>query len=117
MTKLSQWIAAVATTWFTWLVYISNTQQGTEAQADLVVWLVHIYLLVSVGSLWLEDYFLAQLQPKNHWLEAITDCNLLAQGFLLVVTFHWWLFLVRVGAEWLVRKNCQYAHERIYGRP
>ena len=104
MSKFSQWISVAVSSWYTWLIYISNTPLGSEAQSDLVAWISHLALLVAVSMFWMERDFLAQLKPKGHMIKACGDVNILAQIFLLVVTGHWWLAAVRAAAEIIARK-------------
>ncbi len=113
MNRMSQWIAVAISTWFTWLIYISNTLNGTEAQADLVTWICYIFLLVSIISFRIEDELLVQFRPKTHWLKAGADINILAQVVLLIVTGHWWLAFVRGISEFIVRGKCNLAHYRL----
>jgi len=103
MSKFSQWIAVAFSSWYTWLIYAANTPAGTEAQADLVSWIAHLFLLVALSMFSLKDSFLVHLSPKNHVLKAGGDINILLQVFLLVVTNHWWLAFVRAAAEILAK--------------
>lgn len=113
MNRMSQWLAVAFSTWFTWLCYVTGTHQGTEAQADLVPWIVWIFFLVALNSLRMDNEFLVQLRPKSHLLKAGADINILAQVFFLVVTGHWFLGLLRGASEVIVRGKCNYAHTEI----
>ncbi len=113
MNKMTQWMAVAFSTWFTWLIYISQTHHGTEAQADMVPWIVWILFAVSLNSFRMDDFFLVQLRPKSHWLKAGADINILAQVFLLVVTGHWLLAAARGVSEVIARGNCNAAHQRL----
>lgn len=113
MNRMSQWMAVAFSTWFTWLIYITGTHHASQAQVDLVPWIVWILFLVSLNSFRMDDYFLAQLRPKSHWLKAGADINILAQVFLLVVTGHWLLGAVRAASEIIARGNCNSAHQRL----
>lgn len=110
---MSQWLAVAFSTWFTWIIYLSEVPQGTEVHEDLVVWITWFLLLVSLTSFYMDDLFLAQLKPKSHWLKAGADINILAQIFLLVVTGHWQLGAVRALSEIIARGNSNAAHHRI----
>lgn len=116
MSKMSQWTAVAFSTWFTWLIYVSNTPAGTEAQADMVPWIVWILFLVALFSLRMDNEALIKFRPKTHWLKAGADINILAQGFLLLVTGHWLLALVRISAEVIIRGKCNYAHSEMVWR-
>jgi hypothetical protein len=100
---MSQWLAIAFSTWYTWLIYISNTLTGTEAQADLVLWITWGLFAISLNSVRMDEEFLVQLKHKSHWIKAGADINILAQVFLLVVTGHWVLAVVRGFAESLIR--------------
>ena len=113
MSRMSQWLAVALSTWFTWLCYVTGTLQGTEAQADLVPWIVWILFLVALNSLRMDNEFLVQLRPKSHWLKAGADINILAQIFLLVASGHWFLGFLRGIAEVIARGKCNYAHSEI----
>ncbi len=113
MSRMSQWIAVAFSTWFTWLCYITGTLQATQGQVDLVPWIVWILFLVSLNSLRMDNEFLVQIRPKSHLLKAGADINILAQVFLLVVSGHWFLALLRGSAEVIVRGKCNYAHTEI----
>ena len=113
MNKMSQWTAVAFSTWFTWLIYISGTNQGTEAQADMVPWIVWVLFVIALNSLRMDNEFLIQLGPKTHWIKAGADINILAQVLLLVVTGHWFLALVRAASEILIRGKCNYAHSEM----
>ena len=110
MSKMSQWIAVAFATWFTWLIYTSNTLAGTEAQADLVIWITWGLFGISLVSLLMENRLIIQFGPKTHLLKAGADINVLAQVFLLVVTGHWFLAWVRATSEILIRGKFNYAH-------
>lgn len=116
MNKMSQWTAVAFSTWFTWLIYISGTNQGTEAQADMVPWIVWVLFVIALNSLRMDNEFLIQLGPKTHWIKAGADINILAQVLLLVVTGHWFLALVRATSEILIRGKCNYAHSEMVWR-
>lgn len=116
MNKMSQWTAVAFSTWFTWLIYISGTHQGTEAQADMVPWIVWVLFVIALNSLRMTNEFLIQLGPKTHWIKAGADINILAQVLLLVVTGHWFLALVRAASEILIRGKCNYAHSEMVWR-
>lgn len=116
MSKMSQWMAVAFSTWFTWLIYRSNTLAGTEAQADMVPWIVWILFLIALISLRMDNEFLIKLRPKTHWIKACADTNILAQGLLLTVTGHWLLLLVRVSAEIIIRGKVNYAHSEMVWR-
>lgn len=116
MSKMSQWIAVAFSTWFTWLIYTSNTLAGTEAQADLVTWITWGLFAVSLSSMRMADEFLIQLGPKTHLIKAGADINILAQVLLLAVTGHWFLALVRAASEILIRGKCNYAHSEMVWR-
>ncbi len=103
MNRMSQWLAIAFSTWYTWLIYISNTLTGTEAQADLVLWITWGLFAISLNSVRMDEEFLVQLKHKSHWIKAGADINILAQVFLLVVTGHWVLAVVRGFAESLIR--------------
>lgn len=103
MNRMSQWLAIAFSTWYTWLIYTSNTLAGTEAQVDLVAWITWGLFAISLSSLRMEDEFLVQIQHKSHWIKAGADLNIVSQVFLLVVTGHWLLALVRGLAETLIR--------------
>jgi len=111
---MSQWMAVAFSTWFTWLCYVTGTLQATQSQIDLVPWIVWILFLVGLNSLRMSNEFLVQLRPKSHLLKAGADLNILAQIFLLVVTGHWFLGLLRGASEVLVRGKCNYAHAEIF---
>ncbi len=113
MSKMAQWIAVVFSTWFTWLCYVTGTLKGTEAQADLVPWIVWILFLVALSSLRMDNETLVQFRPKSHWLKAGADINILAQIFLLVASGHWFLGFLRGIAEVIARGKCNYAHSEI----
>jgi len=113
MSKMSQWLAVAFSTWFTWLIYTSGTPFGTEAQNDLVHWIVYGLFLLSFYSFRMDDFTLAQFRPKSHWLKAGADINILAQIFLLVVTDHWLLGLARGLSEVIARGNCNAAFHRV----
>jgi len=116
MSKMSQWMAVGFSTWFTWLIYVSNTPAGTEAQADMVPWIVWILFLIALLSLCMDNESLIKLGPKTHWLKAGADINTLAQVFLLTVTGHWLLALVRAFSEIIIRGKCNYAHSEMVWR-
>ncbi len=116
MSKMSQWMAVAFSTWFTWLIYVSGTYYGTEAQADMVPWIVWILFLVALNSLRMDNEFLIKLRPKTHWLKAGADINILAQVLLLTVTGHWLLALVRAFSEVIIRGKCNYAHSEMVWR-
>lgn len=103
MNRMSQWLAIAFSTWYTWLIYTSNTLTGTEAQADLVLWITWGLFAISLNSVRMDEEFLVQLKHKSHWIKAGADINILAQVFLLVVTGHWVLAVVRGFAETLIR--------------
>ncbi len=113
MSKMSQWIAVGFSTWFTWLIYTSNTLAGTEAQADLVTWITWGLFAISLISIRMDNELLVQLGPKTHMIKAGADINILAQVFLLLVTGHWLLALVRAASEILIRGKCNYAHSEL----
>lgn len=110
MNRMSQWLAVAFSTWFTWLIYTSNTLAGTEAQVDLVIWITWGLCAISVLSLLIKNEAMVQFGPKTHMLKAGADINILAQIFLLVVTGHWLLAWVRATSEILVRGKYNYAH-------
>jgi uncharacterized YccA/Bax inhibitor family protein len=110
MSKMSQWIAVAFSTWFTWLIYTSNTLATTEAKVDLVIWITWGLCAISLYSLTIVNEIMAQFGPKTHWIKAGADINILAQVFLLVVTGHWFLALVRASSEMLIRGKYNYAH-------
>ena len=116
MSRMSQWMAVGFSTWFTWLIYRSNTLAGTEAQADMVPWIVWILFLAALFSLGMANEALIKLRPKTPWLKVGADINILAQGFLLLVTGHWLLALVRVSAEVIIRGKVNYAHSEMVWR-
>ena len=95
MNRMSQWLAIAFSTWYTWLIYVSNSPAGTESQVDLVPWITWGLFAISLNSVRMDDEFLIQLQHKTHWIKAGADINIIAQVFLLVVTGHWLLALVR----------------------
>ncbi len=103
MNRMSQWLAIAFSTWYTWLIYTSNTLAGTETQADLVTWITWGLFAISLNSIRMDDEFLIQLQHKSHWIKAGADINILAQVVLLVLTGHWVLAIVRGFAESLIR--------------
>lgn len=103
MNGMSQWLTIVFSTWFTWLIYTSNTLAGTEAQVDLVTWITWGLFIISLYSYRMDDDLLAKLQHKSHWIKAGSDCNVVSQVFLLVVTGHWGLALVRGISETIIR--------------
>lgn len=103
MNRMSQWLAIAFSTWYTWLIYVSNTPAGTEAQADLVPWITWGLFAISLNSIRMDDEFLVHLPAKTHWIKAGADINIVAQVFLLVVTGHWILALVRGFSETLIR--------------
>lgn len=113
MNKMSQWMAIAFSTWYTWLIYTSNTLAGTETQVDLVTWITWGLFAISLSSIRMTDEFLVQLGPKTHWIKACADINILAQVFLLLVTGHWLLALVRAASETLIRGKCNYAHSEL----
>ncbi len=103
MNRMSQWIAIAFSTWYTWLIYTAGTLAGTEAQEDLVVWITWGLFGIALYSYRLDDDNLAKLQHKTHWIKACSDVNTIAQVFLLVVTGHWFLGLVRGVSETIIR--------------
>lgn len=111
MNRMSQWLAIVFSTWYTWLIYTSNTSAGTEAQADLVPWITWGLFAISLNSFRMDDDFLVQLQHKTHWIKAGADINIIAQVFLLVVTGHWLLAFVRGCSETIIRFQIDRASE------
>ena len=113
MNKMSQWMAVAFSTWYTWLIYTSNTLAGTEAQVDLVTWITWGLFAISLNSIRMDNVFLVQLGPKTHLIKAGADINILAQVVLLVVTGHWLLALVRAASEILIRGKCNYAHSEL----
>jgi hypothetical protein len=114
---MSQWLAIAFSTWYTWLIYVSNTSAGTEAQADLVPWITWGLFAISLNSLRMDDEFLVHLPPKTHWIKAGADINIVAQVFLLVVTGHWILALVRGFSEALIRFQVDKASEWLWIEP
>jgi len=113
MNRMSQWLAVAFSTWFTWLIYTSNTLAGTEAQVDLVVWITWGLCAISVLSLLIKNEAMVQFGPKTHMLKAGADINILAQIVLLIVTGHWFLAWVRATSEVLVRGKYKYAHSEM----
>lgn len=116
MNRMSQWLAVAFSTWFTWLIYTSNTLAGTEAQVDLVIWITWGFCAISLFSLLISNEAMVQFGPKTHLLKAGADINILAQIFLLVVTGHWFLAWVRATSEVLVRGKYKYAHSEMVWR-
>lgn len=113
MNRMSQWLAIAFSTWYTWLIYVSNTPAGTESQADLVPWITWGLFIIALNSIRMADEFLIQLAPKTHLIKAGADINILAQVFLLTVSGHWLLALVRAASEILIRGKCNYAHSEM----
>jgi len=115
MNRGTQWIAVAFSCWLTWAIFISNTHYGSPALADAVAWIIHILALIALNTFRMEDEFLAELGPKTHVIKWVTDINLLAQLFLLLVTGHWWLLTLRAASEPAVRRNVDIANHNVRG--
>lgn len=105
MNKVSQWVGCILTTWFTWLIYTSNTHYGAEWQSDLVAFIVFVLAALALMSCLIESKLLLKLKPKTLMIKMWADVNILAQVGLLLFTGHWVLSVLRGGAEVVVRAN------------
>jgi hypothetical protein len=111
MNRMSQWIGIGVSAWYTWLIYISNTHQGSEAQADLAAWMTVLFAALALNTYRMDPEFLVQIRSKTHMLRAWTDVLVLAQVILWFVTGHWWLAAMRGLSEVVARRNVDGAYQ------
>lgn len=88
-------LALIITTTYTWLIYVTGTPSGTEAQADFVRYYTVFVLALALFMLGVSDETIIKVGRRHHMVRAIRDVNLIVQIVLLMVTGHFWLTAMR----------------------